>query len=51
MSAVMTLLDVGVAAPDGKLFQAEGEGLAGSILDGFVYREMLLVFIITSIPG
>jgi hypothetical protein len=51
MSAVMTLLDTGVATRDAGLFQAEWEGLAGSILNGFVYREMLLVFIFTSIPG
>jgi hypothetical protein len=51
MSAVMTLLDTGVATPDGELNHAEQEGMEWNIFDIFAYRETFFAFIISSMPG
>jgi hypothetical protein len=51
MSAVMTLLDTGVATPDGELNHAKQEELEWDILDRFAYRETFFAFIISSMPG
>jgi hypothetical protein len=51
MSAVMTLLDIGVATPDGELNHAKQGRTGMEILDGFAYRETFFVFIISSMPG
>jgi hypothetical protein len=51
MSAVMTLLDTGVATPDRELNHAKQEELEWNILDRFAYRETFFAFIISSMPG